>query len=226
MTIPNTYNGLVSSLAALAEDDSQEFLNYIPTAIFLTEERMFKELDTDGIEAFTSVTAVAGNPLLAKPTGYRVGLDISYRTSSGIQHVIKRGDDYLRDYWPVNASSSAHPNGVPKYFADRGPNSFTLAPIPASAYQFEILHTKPLTHLSAGNQTNYYTDECPDALFYGTMSNMCEFLKDYGTQQVWETKYVNAMTAVNNEGMRARQPGSGIPSDNPRPSENTLKGTK
>jgi hypothetical protein len=74
--LPTNFDGLVSAVRALAEDDSQEFLDYIPTAIYMAEERLMKELDTEGLLAQTTVTAVSGSALLSKPEGYRITHDI------------------------------------------------------------------------------------------------------------------------------------------------------
>ena len=81
--IPSTYNGLVSAVKAVAEDETDEFVNYIPTAIFLAEKRLMKELDIDGMKLTAVVTASANNQLLPKPDKYRFGYSLTLKTSAG-----------------------------------------------------------------------------------------------------------------------------------------------
>lgn len=220
--IPNTYNGLVSAVKALAEDDSLEFQNYIPTAIHLAEENLIKRLDKEDLTVETTVTAVAGTQTIARPSGERFVNDLWYTTSTGKQFPILRTNDYIRDYWPVTTSTSVYPNGTPKYYAIEGSN-FVLAPIPASAYSFTVRDVQQVTHLSASNQTNFFTDFCSDALFYGTMVGMSEFMKDYAVLPVWQQRYLDAVEGLNNESRRERRDDS-IKPNNPKGGENTLLG--
>ena len=222
--IPSTYNGLVSAVKALAEDDSTEFAAYIPTAIFLTEEKLIKDLDTESLITTTSVTGVAGSNLLTKPTGTRFTREISFRTSSGTkEHLTLKTNDYLRDYWPAITSTSTYPNGQPEYYANEDGDSWLLAPTPASAYNYTVQTTQQLTHISAANQTNYFTDFCSDALYYGTMMGMAEFMKDYSTRDLWKSNYVEAIQTLNNQGRRERRDDSTHP-NNPQGGPNTLTG--
>lgn len=223
--IPNTYNGLVSAIKALAEDDSQEFTNYIPTAIFLAEENLLKKVDTEGLTFTASVTATPGDNTLTKPSGHRFNKDMVFQTSAGtFEQPTMVPNDYARDYWPAGKTSTdTYPFGKPKYYANEDQDTWLLAPTPASAYVFTAQYTKQLEHVSAGNQTNYYTDYCPDALFYGTMVGMSEYMKDYSTLGVWQQRYTDAVQTLNNEGRRQRRD-DGEPPRNPQGGQNTLTG--
>lgn len=222
--IPSTYNGLVSAIKALAEDDSQEFEAYIPTAIHLAEQRLIKEIDTEGLHFTASVTATAGNPLVSKPSGYRLGYSLSYNTSVGREFVFKKTDDFIKDYWPQGSTStSAFPFGQPKYYADRNNTQFIVGPTPVSGYVFEVEYLKEVSALSSTVSSNYFTEFASDALYYATMSNMAEFMKDYQIQPVWESKYDRAMQGINNQGRRERRD-DGTPPSNPDVNRNTLRG--
>jgi hypothetical protein len=224
MAIPRTYTGLVSAIVDLAEDDSSEFSSYIPTAIFLTEEDLIKTLDSDKLVVTTTVTASADDPILARPSTARYIKDVFYTTSAGQKRTVDlKTNDFIQDYWPVTTSTSMYPNGLPKYYGNDGNNNFILGPIPASAYVFTFKNVPQVTHLSAGNTTNFFTDYCADALFYGTMVNMAEFMKDYAVLQVWTSRYQNAVKGLMNEFRRDRRDDGTIP-NNPEGEENTLKG--
>lgn len=223
MSIPNTYTGLLSAIQDLAEDDSLEFAAYIPTAIYLAEENLIKKLDKEDLVVETSILGSAGQRHVSAPTNIRFTNDLWFRTSAGsVRFPDLKTNDYLRDYWPTLTSTSAYPNGTPKYYALEG-GKYIFAPIPASAYNYTVRGVEQVDHLSATNQTNYFTDFCADALFYGTMVGMAEFMKDYETLQVWQQRYIDAVESINNEGRRERRDDSTTPR-NPEGGENTLKG--
>lgn len=223
--IPNTYNGLVSSIKALAEDDSVEFEAYVPTAIFLAEENLIKKIDNKNLEVTTTVTATDGNNILTKPDGMRFVNDVYFLTSAGSYVQPKmRTNDYIRDYWPVaNTSTSTYPHGQPKYYGNESDTEWVLGPTPASAYNVVVNYVAQVTHLSASNQTNYFTSNAAEALYYGTMVGMSEFMKDYTILPLWQARYTDAVEGLNNEGRRNRRD-DGLSPSNPRNNQNTLKG--
>lgn len=214
--IPNNYDGLISAIVALAEDDSQEFLNYIPTAIFLAEERIVKEIDLEVLTLDTVVTASANSQFLAKPQNYRLANTLVFETSSSVREIPeKKTESFVLDYWPDKGVT-----GVPKYYSDRDGSFFRLAPTPASAYRFSLSYVEKPERLSPTVSVNKFTQRCPDALFYATMSNVAEFMKDYNTRAVWESKYETARDGVNNQARRERKDEqSGVPE---YPNVNTL----
>lgn len=217
--IPNSFDGLVSSIVDLAEDDSQEFLNYVPTAIFLAEERMMKEVEKQGLHVTASVTASVGNPLVAKPNGYRFTYDLHIIDSSGSASLPRRTTrEFIKDYWPNQTVTDR-----PKYYSDWDVNSFIVAPTPNGPYVFVLNYSGATNHVGVSNQTNWFTSNCPDTLFYATMCNMCEYMKDYSTMKQWETKYQDSVKALNNEGRRERRDSDAAQS-NPA-GANTLDGS-
>lgn len=221
--IPNTFNGLVSAVKALAEDDSTEFEAYIPTAIFIAEENLSRVVDTDGFKTSAVVTATPGNNLISKPANHKFNRNMWFSTSARqVNTVDIKNSDYIQDYWPVGTvSTSSYPYGQPKYYGNYDKDNWIIAPTPVSAYPFSVKYDAQVTHLSAANQTNYYTSVTPEALLYGTMVGMAEFMKDYGTLAHWQTRYVAAVEAVGNEGRRNRRDNGSTP-NNPESGQNTL----
>lgn len=216
--IITTYNTLVSAVVEAMEDDGTEFAAYIPTAIGLAESRLEKQVDTDGIVVVTTVTAVTGQYIVPKPAGYRFMKDLELYDGGAVTGLKKKVNSFLRDYWPNPTATS-----TPAFYADYDKNNIMLAPTPDSTVTLWLTHGARPTKLSAGNQTNYFTNELPDALFYATMSNMAEFMKSWSTIPVWEQKYLDAIKGVNNEGRRARRDDDTTPVKNP-PANNTLMG--
>jgi hypothetical protein len=218
--IPNTYDGLVSAIRALAEDDGTEFEDYVPTAVSLAEERLLKDLDTQGLKVSAVTTATQGSQILAKPSGYRFGHSLYFVNTSSSEIVAPglKTDTFVRDYWPNTATED-----VPKYYADLNNTEWVLAPTPDDNYVFTVQYVKSIDALGSANQTNYYTDFCSDALYYATMSFMADFMKDYQTIKVWENRYSLAIQSKNNEGRRSRRSDGTIPR-NPEGGINTVTG--
>lgn len=200
MSVTN-YSSLVSAVQEALEDDSEETLDYIPTAVEMAEFRLLRETDFTGIDSTAIVSATAGNRLMTKPTGYRLGKSVRYATSNGeLRNVIKNTVSFCEKYWPYANTSTAQP----KYYSDYSVTQFLLSPTPDADYAFLVAHVVKPQGVSAGNETNTYTQWMPDALFHATMSEMSDYARNGELKQYHETSYVNVLTGVNNEARRAR----------------------
>lgn len=199
MSSPQTYDDLVTAIQNMAEDDSTEFEQFIPTAIGLAEDRLFRSLDFD-FSVTGSLSTVNAQATLDKPTGHRLTHAMYVTVSSEKRRLKKKSEDFIYSYWPNSATT-----GVPKYYASKDDVTWLLAPTPNGVYTVVCEYQKKPTKLEDSNQTNVFTTYFPDALFYATMSVMCEFMKDPSRKQEWEAKYVEAINTANNEGRRERQ---------------------
>lgn len=212
MTLPNNYTNIIAAVQELAEDDDTEFVAYIPTAIFLAEERLFKDLNLRRKKELASVSLAAESNTVTKPTGYRYGYSVVAEDASGNKILLKKcTEDFLDDFWPNEADL-----GTPKYYTDDDEDNFRVAPTPETAYTIKITYNKKPTALSTSNLTNYYTEYYPDALFYAVMSAMAEYMKDYSVRQVWEDKVQLALQGGLIEA-KVYDKEDGSPKTNPEP---------
>ncbi len=212
MPSPSNYTELVTQVTALAEDDSAEFLAYLPTAIGLAEDRLFREIDID-LTTTSTLSLTPNVQTLAKPVDYRLGHNFYIVVNNEKTRLIKKTEDFLNDYWP-NATLTA----IPKYYAERDQDNFLFVPTPSAAYQVVVEYTAKPVALSSANATNVLITKYPDLLFYATLSNVCEWQKDPERKQEWEGKLQGALLSTNNEGRRFRQ------DDDAKASRNTLQG--
>lgn len=215
MPSPTTYAELIAAVTTVAEDESDEFAAYLPTAIGLAEDRLFRELDFDFSNTTTVSTTISDNNL-TKPLGHRVTHNL-YVTVSGVkQRLIKKTEDFIYDYWPNSTVTD-----VPKYYADKDDLTWILAPTPNATYTItaEII-SKP-SSLSVTNTSNAILKYFPDVLFNATMSAMCEWMKDTTLQGVYEQKLQAVLLSANNEGRRYRQDDN-TKTNNPETGRNTL----
>ena len=218
MAIISNYNTLVAAIQEMSEDDSAEFLAFIPTAIDLAEELLFKELDLPDLETKATGTLTINNPVLVKPGGYEFCHYLRITASSQEVTLRKRTEDYLVDYWPNSTTT-----GVPKYFADSSSTEFRLAPTPDLAYNYTLKYSAQPPKLTASNQTNYFITQCKDILFNAVMAEMSRFMKAWSQVQPWEAKYVALRDDWNIQMARKRRNDPETPGNGTGP--NSLKHT-
>lgn len=200
MATITTYATLVQAIIDTAEDDSTEFAAFIPTAIDLAEERLFKELELEDLEAKATGALTINSVTLAKPTGYRYANYFKINNAGLDVLLEKKREDYLVDYWPNTANAD-----VPKYYADYSDSLFRLTPTPNLGYTYEIKYTKQPTKLSASNTTNFYIDKCKDTLFYASMLEMSAFMKAWSQMETWKALYEAARDSWNINSKRLKR---------------------
>lgn len=200
MSIITNYATLISAIQEVSENDGTEFLAYIPTAIALAEDLMFKELDLEDLEIKVTGNLTTGVSTLTKPTGYEFANYITITVSNNKKFLKKRLEDFIIDYWPNTSLTD-----VPSYYGDLSETQFRIAPTPNSTYPYEIKYVAKPTRLSASNPTNYYVTSCSDILFYATMIQMSIFMKDMEAQNNWTNFYVSARDSWNVSDKRTRR---------------------
>jgi len=197
MTTPSfvlTYDSLTSTVLQYLERKDQAVINFIPTAITLAEFEIAQEIKTLGQLEVVDSTMQAGNPVIPKPSRWRKTVSMTIATSSGKQPVYLRKLEYLNNYWP-NVSSTA----TPQYYADYDYDHWFFAPTPDQAYSFEALCYTRLQPLSSDNQTNWLTQNAPNALLFGTLKQTAPFLKNDARLTTWTQLFQEAMAALKSE---------------------------
>jgi|TARA_R110002020_G_scaffold166513_3_gene354600 hypothetical protein len=224
-----TYSTLVQQIKDTMEDDSTEFSNSVPDFIRRAELRLTREMDTHGLTQYFTSNFTKGEAFLAIPSTNLIVKNINYLTSATTTlengrvaspntriSLLVRTKEYMEDYWPVRTST-----GLPKYYTHFMQNQVLMAPAPISAFAAEIeLVIQPST-LSVGNETNYYTTFCENALFYATMIEACYFNKNSTAVQLWDQQYQREIITIVNEARRNRRDDMSKP-DSPAGGPDTL----
>lgn len=206
MLAVNSYDTLVAAVKAEAEDDGVEFEAFIPVSIDAAEETLFKILDLPELEETDSGTVTANDPFITKPIGYEMGSFFFIRNGAASRILTKKLKTFILDYWPDQGETS-----IPKYYGDHSKTQFILAPTPESNYGYEIRYTKKPDKLSAANQTNYYTENCSDCIFFATMVQMSLFMKAWSQVPLWEAKLAEARDGWNIQASRYRRDDGDVP---------------
>ena len=202
------YAYLKSDLINTTENDSTEFATQVPFFINKAELRITKDIDDVGLDEYVNVSVSAGNAG-AVPLNDRVRIvrNVNYKVSAGtaVTNLLQRTIEYVNDYWPVSAST-----GTPRYYTRRTNSSIKIVPTPDSATTVEIqTASQPLALASATGTSvttsNYFSEYCYDALFYGSLIEATMYMKDWETLQVWQTEYQNSIQTLRNQARRTRQ---------------------
>jgi len=203
-----TYSDLKTAIINTTENDGTEFSSVIPDFISRTELRMTKDIDDCGLDVYTAITLAASNPVVSLNDRVRIVRNVNYTTSaSSIKtNLLQRTYEYAIDYWPYVSAST----GTPRYYARKNNTSIYIVPTPASTLTGEIQTvSQPLPLASATGTsvttTNYFSQYCYDALFYGCMMEATMYMKDWNTLPLWQQQYESAIITLRNQARRTRQ---------------------
>jgi hypothetical protein len=109
------------------------------------------------------------------------------------QPILLRKYEYLTNYWQNNSNTA-----TPLYYADTDWDHWYLAPTPDQNYAMEVLYYERIEPLSSANQTNWLTQNAPNAMLFGTLLQAMPFLKN-DQRQIFQQKYTEAISALKDE---------------------------
>jgi hypothetical protein len=187
-----TYDSLVSTVEQYLERNDAAVVNQIPVFISLAEFAIAQQIKTLGQIEVAAGTMEIGNPVIQKPARWRKTVSMSVTVNGEKQPVYLRKYEYLTNY---NAES---PAGTPLYYGDYDYDNFYVSPVPDQAYPFEVLIYQRIQPLSSTNQTNWITNNAPNAMLFGTLLEAVVYLKD-DARQIFQQKYDAAMAALKAE---------------------------
>ena len=195
-TIPSwvlTYDSLTSMTLQYLERKDASVVDAIPTFISLAEFEIAQAIKTLGQLQIANTTTTINNPVLPKPARWRKTVSMNIAVNGEARPVLLRKYEYLINYWPENTSTE-----VPLYYADTDWDHWYLAPTPDAAYNFEVLYYERISPLSSTNQTNWLTQNAPNAMLFGTLLQAMPFLKN-DQRQIFQQKYTEALQSLKSE---------------------------
>lgn len=188
-----TYDSLTSTVLEYLERKDAAVVNAIPTFITLAEFEIAQIIKTLGQLQVVESTMSVGDPILPKPARWRKTVSMSVTVNGKKQPVLLRKYEYLKNYWPDNTQTD-----VPLFYADTDWEHWYLAPTPSDDYQFEVLYYERISPLSSTNQTNWITQNAPNAMLFGTLLQAMPFLKN-DQRQIFQQKYTEALQSLKAE---------------------------
>jgi hypothetical protein len=214
-----TYTSLKTDIQTWAENTGTDFTNQLDTFIDNTQTKLSRDIDPVGFNENVNSTMVQGDRFVNLPTAVEPMLFnyVEIIVSSNAKYLEMKTLEFIKEYWPNNSLQ-----GEPKYFTNFDDNRIYVAPTPDQNYDIKIGYQGKINPLSNTNTTNWYTENASDALLYGSLSEANLFTKNMEDYNIYKQKYVESVTAINNEARRRRRtdykfPGSPL-------GENTLTG--
>jgi hypothetical protein len=189
-----TYDSLTRMVLQYLERSDPAVVEAIPTFITLCEFEIAQNIKTLGqMEVVDSVMQI-GNPVIPKPARWRKTTSMTLSNAGVKQPIFVRKLEYLNNY-----SQSVSSTGTPLYYADYDFDHWFVAPTPDQAYTFEALCYTRLEPLSSANQTNWLTQNAPNAMLFGTLKQTAPFLKNDARLALWKSMFDEALLALKTE---------------------------
>lgn len=189
-----TYTQLLTLVPQYAERTDAAFAAQVPTFIALAENRIATEMKQQGFQAVVSGTLPTASTM-AKPTYWKETISFNYTDATGARgQLFLRPLEYVRNYWPNESLQ-----GAPKFYADYNATHFLLGPTPSSAFNFELVYYARLQPLGASNDSNWMTNNAPQALLAAIMVEACRYIKNAARQATWEDMYQSSSGGLKQE---------------------------
>ena len=189
-----TYDSLTSMVLQYLERSDAAVVNAIPTFITMCEFEIAQNIKTLGQMEVVDSTMLVGNPVIPKPARWRKTTSMTLSVSGQKQPILVRKLEYLNNY-----AQDVADTGVPLYYADYDYDHWLVAPTPDQAYAFEALCYTRLEPLSSSHQTNWLTQNAPNAMLFGTLKQTAPFLKNDARLAVWKSMFDEALAALKTE---------------------------
>jgi hypothetical protein len=188
-----TYDSLISTVLEYLERQDPAVVNALPVFITLAETEIAQQIKSLGQLQIVETNLTPSNPVLQKPARWRKTVSMNIIVAGKRQPVLLRKYEYLTNYWPDNTQTNQ-----PLYYADTDWDHWYLAPTPDQAYAMEVLYYERIQPLSSANQTNWLTQNAPNAMIFGTLLQAMPFLKN-DQRQIFQQKYQESLQALKSE---------------------------
>jgi hypothetical protein len=188
-----TYDSLTSSVLQYLERSDAAVIDAIPTFITLCEFEIAQQIKTLGQQQVVESTMNVNNAIIPKPARWRKTVSFNVTGSSG-----KPSPVYVRKYEYLLNYNTGGTTGLPLYYSDYDYDHWLVSPTPNDDYPFQVLFYERLQPLSSTNQTNWLTQNAPNAMLYGTLLQAMPFLKN-DQRTIFQQKYQEAMTVLKAE---------------------------
>lgn len=183
-----TFDSLVQDIKDYLERGSvtdERVLRQIPRIINRAERSIADRLKIQGYQYVLTSATAAGQPVIAKPDGWRntVSINIGTGTGNNTRRTLRaRSYEYLRSCYPNDTQL-----GMPQFYADYDQQHWIIGPSPAANYPFEALVWRLPDLLGQTNQQNYLTEYAPNLLLYSVLTGMEPFLRNDSRMALWKS---------------------------------------
>ena len=192
----DTYANLQTAVATWFK--RADLTSSIPDGIALAEAKMNRYLRTKDMVTQNTNFSITGE-YVAVPTNFG-GVKTFYLNTNPTQTLEYMADEEMTSVFQGNT-------GIPGFYNVQGAN-FRFGAVPDATYSATLAYWLKVPALSASNTSNWVLTSHPDAYLYGTMGEMCGFLRDFEGAQAWETQMYRVMDEI--AGISAKDQWGGV----------------
>ena len=188
-----TYDNLVSTVLQYLERSDAAVVGQMPVSIMLAEFDIATRVKTLGQIMVAEFNLSPATNVVQKPARWRKTTSMTITVNNVKQPVFLRKLEYVNNYVASGAAS-----GPPLFYSDYDYDHWVFGPTPDQAYAVEVLYYERLAPLASDNQTNWLTNNAPQALLYGTLLQFMPFLKN-DQRVTFKAMYEEAIAALSGE---------------------------
>jgi hypothetical protein len=188
-------------------DNSVLNTGILNTIIKNTENRIYREVDSDDNRFYATSNLAAGSRYVTIPSDLRFIRYVQLTDSSGNQVFLeKRDTSFMAEYYNTPGTAS----GIPKYYANWDANYWVVAPTPNSTNLITLAYTKQPDSITTGVPSTtgtYISNKYQDLLLYGCLVEAYGYLKGPADMlQYYEGAFNKALQsyAIEQQGRRRR----------------------
>ena len=204
------YSELLDNVRNYTEVTSDVLSNSVVN-VFITniENQIDRLVDTDAQRRYATSAFQANNSFLdvsGPEGGFRFARGLQLHKSDGEIVWLEQVDaTFIDEYAIERSSSNTSFTGEPKYWANWDSSTLVVAPTPNLAYTVEMWYDEKPERLGNGSSgtstTTFISNNAPEVLLYGVLSEAYSYLKNTQDMQLYTQKFQNALTAFSNEQM-------------------------
>jgi len=202
------YSELLDNIRNYTEVGSEVLSNSVVN-VFITnvENKIQKDIDLDAFRKFATTPFTIGSPFLTLPDDFDFERSVQVVDGNSDRTWLEQKDTTFIDEYNVDRVNNT---GTPKYYANWDENTLIVAPTPNAAITVELWYNRTPERLGNGSSgtatTTFLSNNAPEVLIYGTVSEAFSYLKNPTYVQLYDQKYAQAVQglATNQMGRKRR----------------------
>ena len=208
-----TLDNLRTDVRSYTEVDSNVLTDAIlNTLIKNSENRIYREVDSDQDRFYATSNAIVGNRYVTIPDDLRFIRYVQFKDQAGNQFYLEQRDtSFMAEYYSTPGTQAVD---IPKYYANWDETFWVVAPTPDKTYEITLAYDKEPDSITDTTSSpapattgTYLSNKYQDLLLYACLVNAFGYLK--GPQdmlQYYQAQYNEALEsyAIEQIGTRRR----------------------
>ena len=204
------YTELLDNVRNYTEVTSDVLSNTVVNVFLINIENQIERLlDSDAQRRYATTTFEANNAFLdvsGPEGGFRFARGLQIHAADGtITWMEQRDTTFIDEFAVERSTTDVNFTGQPKYWANWDAKTLIVAPTPNVAYTVEMWYDETAERLGNGagttSTTTFISNNAPEVLLYGTLSEAFSYLKNDKDMQLYTQKFQVALQAFANEQM-------------------------